>query len=142
MTGQQADPGVPHPDTADPDVALIQEAYAAYARGDIDQVVAGLHPQVVWIEPDEFPGGGRRVGPAAVADYLRASLSGWTELNSAATVYRQGGTVVALHHVSGRLADGTPHEATVADVFTVRGGQVVRMHAYADPADADTAAEA
>jgi ketosteroid isomerase-like protein len=130
------------PDVADADVALIQAAYAAYARGDIDEVVASLHPQVVWIEPDEFPGGGRRVGPPAVADYLRASRSGWAELNSAATVYRQGATVVALHHLSGRLANGTPHEATVADVFTVRGGQVVRMHAYADPAEADAAADA
>jgi ketosteroid isomerase-like protein len=137
MTGQGTDP-----DVADADVALIEAAYAAFARGDIDQVVAALHPQVVWIEPDEFPGGGRRVGRAAVADYLRASRAAWAELNSAATVYRQGGTVVALHHVSGRLADGRPHEATVADVFTVRGGQIVRMHAYADLAQAETAAEA
>ncbi|WP_192809457.1 hypothetical protein [Actinomadura rudentiformis] len=39
-----------------------------------------------WIEPDELPNGGRRVGPAAVA---------------------------------------------VADVYTVRDGQVIRMRAYA-----------
>jgi ketosteroid isomerase-like protein len=117
----------------DPDIALIRAAYAAYARGDIDQVVAGLHPQVEWIEPEEFPGGGRRVGPASVAEYLQASWSSWAELHSSATVYRQGDTVVARHHVHGRLADGTPHEATVADVFTIRDGLVVRMQAYADP---------
>jgi ketosteroid isomerase-like protein len=130
----------PLPSATDPDVALIQAAYAAYARGDIEQVVAGLHPEVEWIEPAEFPGGGRRVGPAAVAEYLRASRSAWAELNSSATVYRRGCDVVALHHVHGRLADGTQHEATVADVFTVREGQVVHMQAYADPAELGHAA--
>jgi ketosteroid isomerase-like protein len=130
----------PPPQAADPDVALIQAAYAAYARGDIEQVTAALHPQVEWIEPAEFPGGGRRVGPAAVAEYLRASRSAWAELSSSATVYRRGRDVVALHHVQGRLADGAQHEMTVADVFTVRDGQVVRMQAYADPAELDQAA--
>jgi ketosteroid isomerase-like protein len=37
-----------------------------------------------------------------------------------------------VHHVEGILVDGTPHEMTVADVFTVRDGQVVHMQAYAD----------
>jgi ketosteroid isomerase-like protein len=47
---------------------------------------------------------------------------------------RTAGAGVRIH-VSGRLVDGTEHEATVADVFTVRNGQVVRMRAYADPAE-------
>jgi ketosteroid isomerase-like protein len=113
-TGAVATPDTPAaaaPD-GDPDIALIRAACAAYAHGDIDQVVAGLHPQVEWIEPEEFPGGGRRVGPGSVAEYLRASWSSWAELHSSATVCRQGDTVVARHHVHGCLADGTPHDAT------------------------------
>jgi len=132
-------PAGAEPGGADPDVELIRAAYAAYARGDIGQVVARLHPRVEWIEPEEFPGGGRRTGPAAVAEYLAASRAGWAELHSSATVYRQGDTIVARHHVHGRLASGAAHEATVADVFTIRDGLVVRMQAYADPADADRA---
>jgi ketosteroid isomerase-like protein len=38
--------------------------------------------------------------------------------------------------VSGRLVDGTPGDVTVADVFTVENGQVVKMTAYADPTEA------
>lgn len=49
-------------DDADPDIALILAAYAAFAAGDIKRAVASLHPQVEWIEPDEFPDGGRRSG--------------------------------------------------------------------------------
>ena len=49
---------------SDPEIAAVLEAYAAFACGDIDRAVARLHPQVEWIEPDEFLHGGRRVGPA------------------------------------------------------------------------------
>jgi ketosteroid isomerase-like protein len=120
----------------DPDVAMVLDAYAAYARGDIEAAVAGLHPEVEWIEPDEFPNGGRRQGPAAVAEYLRSAREMWAELVSERSAVRRGGDIVIIHHVSGRLVDGTEHEATVADVFTVRDGQAVRMRAYADPSEA------
>jgi ketosteroid isomerase-like protein len=130
------DPTAVPADRADPDVALVLASYAAYARGDIDAAVAPLHPDVEWIEPDEFPGGGRRQGPRAVAEYLSASYVLWDRFASEATPYRRGGDVVIVHHVDGVLADGTPHRATVADVFTLRAGRVVRMRAYADPAEA------
>jgi ketosteroid isomerase-like protein len=42
---------------------------------------------------------------------------------------------VIVHHVFGRVVDGSHRDVTVADVFTVRQGQVVRMQAYADPAE-------
>jgi ketosteroid isomerase-like protein len=120
----------------DPEAAAVLAAYAAFARGDIDLAVAGLHPQVEWIEPEEFPYGGRRVGPAAVADYLRRSRSMWDDLVSEPTAHRRGDDIVVVHHVHGHLADGTFRDATVADVFTLRDGMVVRMQAYADPAQA------
>ena len=118
---------------------MVLAAYAAFARGDIDRAVAALHPQVEWIEPDDFPHGGRRAGPAAVADYLRRSRSMWAEMYSEPAAYRSGGDVVVVHHIHGRLADGTARDVTVADVFTFSNGQVVRMQAYADPAEAPAA---
>jgi ketosteroid isomerase-like protein len=115
---------------------MVLDAYAAYGRGDIDGAISGLHPDVEWIEPDEFPHGGRRQGPAAVAEYLRSARKMWAELVSEASAVRRGDDIVIIHHVSGRLIDGSSHEATVADVFTVRDGKAVRMKAYADPAEA------
>jgi ketosteroid isomerase-like protein len=123
----------------DDDIELVLRAYRAFGRGDIDAAVADLHPDVEWIEPEEFPNGGRHVGPAAVAAYLSASYDTWAELHSEPTATRRGGDpagdIVVEHHLHGVLRDGTPHQATVADVFTVRDGRVVRMRAYADPAD-------
>ena len=120
----------------DADVALLLRSYAAFARGDIDEAVAPLHPDVEWVEPDEFPNGGRRTGPAAVADYLSQSRAMWAELVSEATPYRRGRDIVIVHHLSGRLTDGSPRDVTVADVFTVQDGRVVRMQAYANPSEA------
>lgn len=128
--------GSPTADGSDPDVALVLASYEAFASGDIDRAVAPLHPDVEWIEPEEFPGGGRRQGPAAVAEYLRDSRGRWAELVSEPTPHRRGDDIVIVHRVHGRLVDGSTHEATVADVFTVRDGRVVRMKAYADPAEA------
>jgi ketosteroid isomerase-like protein len=135
MTGSCQDGGDIVDRISDPDVALVLESYVAFARGDIDAAIAPLHPDVEWVEPDEFPMGGARRGPAAVAEYLRASRAAWSRLDSTPTAHRRGADIVVRHHVSGELADGTAHEATVADVFTVVDGQVVRMRAYADPAD-------
>ena len=92
-----------HPD---PEIAAVLIAYAAYARGNIDQAIAGLHPHVEWIEPEQFPYGGRRVGPAALADHLRNSRSSWAELVSEPTATRRGNDIVVVHHAHGRLADG------------------------------------
>jgi hypothetical protein len=86
-------------------------------------------------EPDEFPNGGRRVGPAA-AEYLTASRGMWSELTSERVRYRHGDRIVIIHRARGRLADGALHDVTVADVFTVRDGRVVRMHAYSNPEEA------
>ena len=121
-----------HP-SPDPDVQVVLAAYQAFAVGDIVSATARLHPQVIWIEPDEFPDGGRYVGPGAVAGYLARSRSTWARLVSTPIARRVGDTIAVRHHVEGETVDGTYREATVADVFTVRDGLVVHMQAYADP---------
>ncbi|MFJ4188766.1 nuclear transport factor 2 family protein [Kitasatospora sp. NPDC089509] len=122
-------------DPTDPDVALVLAAYTAYARGDIDAAVADLDPDVDWVEPEEFPNGGAHHGRDAVHKYLSAAYAMWSELVSERTAYRRGEEIVIVHHMRGVQTDGVPLELTAADVFTVREGRVVRMHAHADPAE-------
>jgi ketosteroid isomerase-like protein len=117
-------------------MALVLRAYHAFARGDIDEAVADLHPDVEWIEPEELPNGGRKQGRQAVADYLRAFRAMWADLKSEPVAHRRGDRIVVIHHVSGHLLDGSASDLTVADVFTIEGGRVVRMQAYANPAEA------
>ena len=125
----------------DPEIELIKNAYAAFAGGDIDGAVAGLSADVVWIEPDEFPNGGRHDGRDAVRDYLQKSRAMWTDLQATVDVRRIGHRVVAIHSVSGTMADGTHHENSVGDVYVVRDGVVTAMTAYMTPAEALAAAQ-
>jgi ketosteroid isomerase-like protein len=125
---------------ADPEVEVVLAAYEAYARGDIAAATKDLDPEVEWIEPITFPDGGRRVGPAAVVEYLEASRSGWKHLTSEPTARRVGPEVVVLHRLHGILLDGTPREAEVADVFRFRDGRIGRMRAYEAPEEAFAAA--
>jgi len=115
-----------------PDVDLVLAGYAGFEAGDIPAATAGLAEQVVWTEPAEFPMGGRRVGRAAVAEYLRASRASWQHLESSRTAYRSGDRVAVVHTVSGVLLDGTPATVTVADVFTVWNGEAIAMTATTD----------
>jgi len=117
-------------------VDIVLKSYQAYARGDIDAAVSPLHPEVEWIEPDEFPNGGRHNGSAAATEYLRNSRAMWSDVTSETTPYRRGEKIIIVHHVAGRMIDGSTQDVTVADVYTIRDGQVVRMQAYADPAEA------
>ncbi len=124
----------------DPEIEVVRAAYEAFARGDIAAATADLDPEVEWIEPITFPMGGRRVGPAAVAEYLEASRAGWKHLTSEPSVQRVGPEIVVVHRLHGILLDGTPHEAEATDVFRFREGRIGRMRAYEAPEEAFAAA--
>src|SRR5712691_7697442 len=114
-------------DRDDPEVEVVLAAYAAFARGDAAAATRDMEPVVESIEPLSFPNGGRRVGPAAVAEYLEAARAGWKHLTSEPTAHRVGPEIVVVHRLQGILLDGTPHEAEVADVFRFREGRIARM---------------
>jgi uncharacterized protein (TIGR02246 family) len=120
----------------DPEVDVVLAAYEAFARGDAEAAVADMDPEVEWIEPLSFAMGGRRVGPAAVAEYLEASRSGWKHLTSEPTATRVGPEIVVVHKLHGILLDGTPLEAEATDVFRFREGRIGRMRAYEGPEEA------
>ena len=60
----------------------LREAYAAFNRGDIDAAVRILDPDVEWIEPAEFPGGGTYHGIEGAKQYLAQSRAGAAQVIS------------------------------------------------------------
>ncbi len=70
--------------TAEPAQAIndLRAAYAAFNRGDIEATVEQLDPQIEWIEPSEFPGGGTYHGRDEVKRYLTQSFAAWAEARS------------------------------------------------------------
>lgn len=119
-------------------ISAIRGAYAAFNRGDFDAAVASLDPKIEWTEPAQFPGGGTYHGREAVKGYLRQSRSGWTEGSSNPERFIVAGDRIVVFVLARFIAKGSKewHETKLADVYTIRGGKIVQMNAFADRAQA------
>jgi ketosteroid isomerase-like protein len=88
------------------------------------------------VDRTSFPTAVHTTAQRPADQYLRTSRSMWADMVSETTPYRRGEQIVVVHHVTGRMRDGTTQDVTVADAYTVQDGLVVRMQAYTDPAQA------
>ncbi len=125
-------------------ISQIRSAYAAFNRGDFDAAVAVLAPDVEWTEPAEFPGGGTYDGREAVKQYLMQSRAGWVEGSSEPERFIESGDRIVVF-VRARFRDKQNpewHEVQLADVYSIRKGQIVQMRAFADRHQALTWASA
>lgn len=119
-------------------IAALRHAYEAFNQGDIQACLNALDPNIEWIEPAEFVGGGTYHGHAGVAQYLTQSRQAWAEIHSEPEEFIQVGdkVVVFIHaRIRSRGSDEV-REARIADVYTIRGDKAVRMQAFVDRQEA------
>jgi ketosteroid isomerase-like protein len=119
-------------------VAELGAAYAAFNRGDIDTAVRFLDPQIEWIEPTEFPGGGAYHGVEDAKRYLRQSRASAAEVISTPERFIPAGDrmVVFVHARVLPKNTETWQDIRLADVYTVQGGRATKMHVFANREDA------
>jgi ketosteroid isomerase-like protein len=123
-------------------VQLVQQAYAAFGRADIEGVLETLSENVDWLIPgpaDIIPFVGRRHGPQEVAAFFATLASTQTaERFEPLEFIARGDRVVVLGtqrwHV---LSTGSTYEDEWAHVFTIENGKIKKFAEYHD-----TAAEA
>lgn len=67
--------------SAEQNVEIVKALYAAYARGDVAAVTAGLTPDVDWRQvcPESFPTGGQKRGPQDVVQNFFARIREFTD---------------------------------------------------------------
>ena len=114
---------------------IIQDHYAASARGDLDGMLAPLAQDVEWTEMAGFPYAGTYKGPAAVADgVFRRIGEEWTDYRADPEQFVTDGTdVVAFGVYSGTYtATGRFMRARFVHHWTLRDGKVVRFEQYTD----------
>jgi uncharacterized protein len=116
-------------------IAVVQNAYEAFGRGDTASVVAALDPDIEWIEGEieGLPYAGPHHGAQAVVDEVLTQMPGtYDSFELAPQEWIDGGdTVVMLGQVTTRKDD---REATsrVAQVWTLRDGRAVRFESFQD----------
>jgi uncharacterized protein len=119
-------------------IAGLRAAYAAFNRGDIDATVQLFDPNVEWIEPTEFPGGGAYHGVEGAKRYLAQSRAGAAEVISEPERFIPSGDRIVVFVYARVLpkGGGTWQEIRLADVYTFRDGRVTQMHAFANRQEA------
>jgi ketosteroid isomerase-like protein len=126
------------PETSAPagasETEVLRALYAALNRGDVAAVVRALDPRVEWTDPVEDPADGTYRGLAAVEAHIARARAGWAEGSCEPERFLAAGDrIVVFVRVRVRLA-GESHwrEGRLGDVYTFRGGRVVRARSFAD----------
>jgi ketosteroid isomerase-like protein len=125
-------------------MALIEQAYADFARGDVPAVLAVLADDVQWFEAEGHPWwpGGAFVGHRAVVENVFARIAAEYD---GLTIHVErfvgaGETVLVQARYRGRAkATGKDVDAQAAHVWDVRDGKVVRFQQYVDTAQLQAA---
>ena len=114
---------------------IVSAHYAASARGNIDEMMAHVSPQVRWTEMAGFPCAGTWVGPQAVAENVFAVLGrDWIGYRFELQSLIDGGEhIVGMGSYHGTYrATGKDMQARVAHVWQLRDGKVVAFEQFTD----------
>jgi ketosteroid isomerase-like protein len=118
---------------------VVQEAYAAFSRGDIQTLLSKLADDIVWMgvygAGSHVPTAGERRGKAAVAEFFKqvaenVNFSRFEPKEFIAT----GDKVVALGHYTATTPIKKSFDSDFAMVFTLRNGQVTRFQEFCNSA--------
>lgn len=120
-------------------VKIVQDAYAAFGRGDVAGVLANCSAGVEWLVPGDpaiVPAAGKRDGVSGVAAFFSTlAESQEVEAFEPRQFVAQGDTVIALGNYRWRIRKtGKSFASDFAHVFTVREGKVVAFRELADTA--------
>jgi len=121
---------------AQDNVDVIQTAWDAFGRGDIEKATSVADPSAEFSAPDSLPWGGTYHGPEGFADLL-ASVVGNFEKFQAKPEKVLGADddhVVVVARFTARTKGGQEVENLIVWLYKMRNGQVVRGEAFTDTA--------
>ena len=128
-------------------VTVVQNAYAAFGRGDIPTLLGYMADDIQWHAVigtgKHVPFSGERKGKAAVAEFFKlvADSEDFQQFEPREFV-AQGDKVVALgHYRAVTKTTGKAFESDFVMVFTLRGGKVATFQEFTDSAGINAAFE-
>lgn len=117
-------------------VDIVRRSYDAFARGDLDAVVADMHQEIEWQQAQGLPHGGTYRGLAEVRRNVFDPLDRdwWSEFSAVPDeLLDAGDEVVVLGRYRG-VAKATDRRLDVpfVHVWSLRGGTVWRFRQFLD----------
>jgi len=124
-------------------VKIIQDMYAAFAKGDGPSVLSAMEPTIIWNEAENFPYADRNPysGPGAVAEGIFSRYA--TEWDSFQVTPGQyfdaGDTVIVTGRYTGTYkASKKSINAQFAHFWHINNGKVATFQQYTDTAQAQS----
>lgn len=117
-------------------VEVIRGIYGAFGRGDIESVLAALHPEIEWVEAeieDLLYGGTHRGREAVAKDVLAVMPQTWEKVELQPEEWIDGGdAVVVLGRFNARGRGGEEGSWRFAHVWRLRDGKGARVEPFVD----------
>ncbi len=123
---------------------VVQEAYAAFGRGDVQGILDRLTDDVIWNgvygAAAYVPTSGERRGKGAVATFFKQVAEHVNFLTFEPKEFiATGDKVVALGHYTAKTPTGKSFDSDFAMVFTLRNGTVSHFQEFSDSAAINSA---
>jgi len=117
-------------------IAVVQQVYGAFGRGDLDGILALLDPEVAWRTPGppDLPTAGMYRGVKAVREFFGKLLNTFEITNFEPQDFlAEDEKVVVLGTSLERVkATGNAIEFRWVHVFTIRNGRIIAFEERAD----------
>jgi len=127
---------------SDQNVEAVRDVYARWSRGEFPASVDLFDPQVTFVVRPEFPDAGTYRGLDRVAEYTRGFLEPWSRITIEAEHIADAGdsVLVAVRQRGVGSASGVVTELRYFQVWSFRGGKVVRLENFRERQEAVLAA--
>jgi len=123
---------------------VVQEAYAAFGRGDVQGILDRVDDSIVWKgvygAGPHVPTAGERRGKAQVGEFFKQVAASVTFSRFEPKEFvASGDKVVALGHYTATTSVGKAFDSDFAMVFTLRNGKVTEFQEFTDSAAVNAA---
>ena len=110
-------------------VEIVRGVYERWGRGDFRAGTELFDPWVVLVLGKELPDAGAYLGPEGINKYMRGFLEGWNDAVIEGEEFIAAGdsVVVRVHQQATGKQSGTPVAMRYYQVWTFRGGAVIRL---------------
>ena len=117
---------------------IVRGIYDSWAGGDFRAGTELFDPWVVLVLRPEFPDAGAYLGPDGIRRYMRGFLEGWDQAMIEGEEFIAAGdsVVVRVHQQASGQKSGIPVDMRYFQVWTLRGGAVIRIESIKEREEA------
>jgi ketosteroid isomerase-like protein len=110
-------------------IAVITRVYEAFARQDLDALLALVDPDFVVTQDESLPWGGRHVGPDGATTFAFALMGAIDSTVTIEALFEADGQVIQCGRTTGTVrANGNAFDLPEVHVWTLKDGKVTAAH--------------